>query len=90
MKKREIVDEISAQISELKREIRDLKIEIQKLTESKSAVTVVGGGSGPFVFQKLPGTVCPSCNLDVSKSNICCMSTNCPYRMEVSCSVGST
>lgn len=90
MKKREIVDEISSQLSELKREIRDLKIEIQKLGELKNQLTVVGVDN-QFAIQKIQGATCPSCNVNLSKGNICCMSTNCPYRMEVSCStVGST
>lgn len=88
MKKKEILDEILNQIQDLKKDIRDLNRNILKLIEKDSSIVTVDQNSQPFIFQKIEGKVCPSCNLDLSKGNVCCMATNCPYRMEISCSQG--
>lgn len=82
MKKKDILDEVLIQISDLKKDIYDLKKDIKFLLEKENNVVIVGP-SNISSFQRIENKICPSCNLDISKGNICCMSTNCPYRMNV-------
>ncbi len=86
MKKKEILDEILAQLSDLKRDIRDLKSEILKISEKENSIKFVDSNLKTFSFQRFENNICPSCKLDLSKGNVCCMSTNCPYRTNVTCS----
>lgn len=87
MKKKEILDEILVQLSELRRDIKDLKHDVLKILEKENNIKLIDLNSKTFSFQKLDNNVCPSCKLDLSKGNVCCMSINCPYKMNVTCSV---
>lgn len=83
MKKKEILDEVLHQLMDLKKDIRDLKMDISKILEKENISSV----QVPNFY--LNSNICKSCNLDISKG-IVCMSTNCPNMMTVTCSTGQS